>query len=192
MVRGRISGRERRSRDDPTRGTDRLTPFHGRGRALARELKRIGVADVFLHCAGRAYQRFGCPIWMPGVLARWKKKHPSSRLMIFAHELPGEMPITSRHFWLGKASARILRRLASFADLLLTSTHGHAAQWQKLLHRDDITWCPSVRTLSQSRTHPSRVSAASLSNIAILRPIHPRWQAEGRMMKLQLIGPHGD
>ena len=32
------------------------------------------VKDGRLHYAGRAYQRFGCPVWLPGVLATWKRK----------------------------------------------------------------------------------------------------------------------
>ncbi|CAN5662153.1 hypothetical protein BH20VER1_BH20VER1_15860 [soil metagenome] len=63
---------------------DIATQFNARGRLLARELERIGTADVLLHYAGRAYQRFGCPAWMPAVLAQWKQKCTGGRLMIFS------------------------------------------------------------------------------------------------------------
>ncbi len=181
---------------------DSVTPFQGSSAQLARELERIGAADVLLHYAGRAYQRFGCPLWMPGVLARWKRKHPDSRLFIFAHELPGEMRITSRHFWLGKANAWILRRLAVIADVLITNTQSHAAQWQKLSRRNDIHVVPVGSNIEpvagpfESRARGEFVifglSFGRLQTLQVFAEYIRRWQAEGRITKLHLIGPDGD
>jgi hypothetical protein len=81
---------------------DRVTEFGGDAAKLTQALERIGAADVVLNYTARAYHRFGCPIWLPGVLARWKQKFRRGRLMIIVHELAGEMPMTSRHFWLGR------------------------------------------------------------------------------------------
>ena len=99
-----------------------VTAFDGEPSRLQRELARIGAADVLLHYAGRAYQRYGLPFWMPRVLTEWKRKFPAGRLAIFFHETPGRFPITSRHFWLAQGSSRIIRQLAANADILLTNT----------------------------------------------------------------------
>ena len=88
------------------------------------------------HYAGRAYQRFGCPIWMPGVLRKWKAKFPGGRLTVFFHEVPGELPRLSRHFLLGKIGERIVRQLAAVADVLVTNTDNHAAILRRLSGRD--------------------------------------------------------
>src|ERR1044072_3412282 len=81
-------------------GWDAITQFDGHPEKLAQMLDRAGSADVLLHYAGRAYQRFGCPTWMPGVLAKWKEKFPTGRLSIFFHEAPGKLPRLSRQFLL--------------------------------------------------------------------------------------------
>ncbi|MEY2541833.1 MAG: hypothetical protein QOI22_1435, partial [Verrucomicrobiota bacterium] len=56
-----------------------ISEFNAGARTLDRELDRAGVADVLLHYAGRAYHRFGCPWWLPSVLARWKRKSSAGR-----------------------------------------------------------------------------------------------------------------
>ena len=58
---------------DPEQTEQNSTAFHGNAAELARALERVGAADVVLHYTARAYQRFGCPIWLPGVLTRWKQ-----------------------------------------------------------------------------------------------------------------------
>jgi len=182
--------------------SDRVTSFHGHSGKLGRELDRIGAADVLLHYAGRAYHRWGCPFWLPGLLADWKRKHPGSRLMIFAHELPGELSIASRHFWLGKANAWILRRLASIGDVLVTNTQSHAARWQDLSLRDDIHVVPvgsNIEPLADTcgpRLHGEflifGLSFGRLQTLELFAADIRRWQAEGRITKLHLVGPDGD
>ena len=51
--------------------------FNSSAMALDRELDRTGAADVLLHYAGRAYHRFGCPWWLPSVLARMERNFPA-------------------------------------------------------------------------------------------------------------------
>ena len=122
--------------------TDPVSVFNNSAELLARELNRIGTADVLLHYAGRAYQRFGCPVWMPGALANWKRKFPGSRLMVFVHEMPGDLPMRSRHFWLGKVNAWTIGRLAAIADVLVTNTASNATKLRKISGRTDIHLVP--------------------------------------------------
>jgi hypothetical protein len=119
-------------------GWDAITDFNGDPGKLGQALDRAGPANVLLHYAGRAYQRFGCPIWMPGVLSKWKAKFPNGRLTVFFHELPGKLPRLSRHFLFSKINARIIRQLAAVADGMVTNTENHVAILRKLSGRDDI------------------------------------------------------
>ncbi len=182
--------------------TDRVTVFKSKAALLARELDRIGVADVLLHYAGRAYQRFGCPVWLPGVLANWKRKFPGSRLMIFVHEMPGDLPMRSRHFWLGKVNAWTIGRLAAIADVLVTNTASNAARLRKISGRADIHLVPvgsNIETVpepsgSRARTEFALfgLSFGRLQTLQLFDAHLRRWKATGRMTKLHLIGPTED
>ena len=89
----------------PSLDWDAITDFNGEPGRLWQALDRAGPANVLLHYAGRAYQRFGCPTWMPSVLGKWKAKFPKGRLTVFFHEIPGKVPLLSRHFFLGEINA---------------------------------------------------------------------------------------
>lgn len=180
---------------------DKVRAFHGRGSELRRELDRLGSTDVLLHYAGRAYQRFGIPLWMPRALARWRQQHRDSRLTIFVHELPGEFPITSRHFWLGRLNARIIARLSAIADVLVTNTEHHVRKLREISAREDILLAP----VSSNITHEvapgprSRTEFAlfglpfgRLQTLRLFQPHLRRWLATGRLTKLHLIGPHDE
>jgi hypothetical protein len=123
-------------------GWDAISDFNGESGKLAQALDRAGAANVLLHYAGRAYHRYGCPTWMPGVLSKWKAKFPRGRLTVFFHEVPGKSPRLSRHFLLGKIGARIIRQLAAMADVLVTNTENQGAVLSKLSGRDDVHWIP--------------------------------------------------
>ncbi|MFN2508781.1 MAG: hypothetical protein ABR589_08415 [Chthoniobacterales bacterium] len=187
---------------DPLRERDRVTAFNGNAAALARELERIGAADVLLHYAGRAYQRLGCPWWMPGVLARWKSKFTGARLLIVFHEIPGEFPITSLHFWLGKLSSHIIRRLASIADLTVTNTAHHAAKLRQISGRQEIHLLPVASNIETApETSEPRLRTEFLvfglpfgrwQTLQTFASHLRQWHAEGRLTKLHLVGPHDD
>src|ERR1700736_4815706 len=70
-----------------------VSEFNGRAAKLVRSLDRIGPADLFLHYAGRAYHRYGCPIWLPSVLAKGKTKFRSGRLLVCFHDIAGNFPL---------------------------------------------------------------------------------------------------
>jgi len=181
---------------------DRVTAFNGSGTQLARELERIGSADVLLHYAGRAYQRFGCPTWMPGVLMKWKQKFPGGRLAIFFHELSGRFPITSRQFWVAKISSRIIRRLASTADLLMTNTENQAGQLGEISGRNDIHVLLVGSNIERGKA-PSSPRARNeflifglpfgrWQTIQVFGSYIRRWHADGHLTKLHLVGPQDD
>ncbi len=146
---------------------------------LEQALDRAGPANVLLHYAGRAYQRLGCPTWMPGVLANWKAKFPDGHLTVFFHEMPGKLPRLSRHFLLGKMSARIIRQLAAIADVLVTNTENHVAILRKLSGRDDVHFLPigsniepvanSSQAAGDHRVHHFRPALRAMANPAIVR-----------------------
>ena len=188
---------------DGLRANDRVTEFANNGARLARELERIGTADVLLHYAGRAYHRFGVPLWLPRVLRRWKQQHPGARLMIFFHELPGKMSITSRHFWLGELNAWAVRQLCAVADVLATNTEHHAAKLRKLSRRADIHILPigsnielaAARASNRRETTECVLFGLSFGRLQTLQGFAsdvPRWHAIGRLSKLHIIGPQDD
>lgn len=187
---------------DPIGFGDTVTEFGDSPARLQEALRKIGTADVLLHYAGRAYHRYGCPTWMPGALARWKREFPESRLTIFFHELSGPMPATSRHYWLGKINERIVRKLASLADTVATNTENHRAQLHRIARRDDILLLPVASNIEAPQAETSAraedefvVFGMSFGRLQTLRAFAPyiqKWSDTGRLRKLHMIGPDDD
>jgi hypothetical protein len=180
-------------------GQSAITDFDGDPGKLGQALDQAGSANVLLHYAGRAYQRLGCPTWMPGVLAKWKAKFPEGHLTVFFHELPGKLPLLSRHFFPGKIGARIIRQLATVANVLITNTENHVAILRKLSGRDQITCLPiwsniePVASPSQARG-PTEFVVFGLpfgrwQTLQLFDPEIRAWQRSGRLRKLHLVGP---
>ena len=183
-------------------GWDAITDFNGNPKKLEQALDRAGAANVLLHYAGRAYQRFGCPTWMPGVLAKWKAKFPHGRLTVFFHEAPGKLPRFSRQFLIGKISARIIRQLAAVADNLVTNTENHVAILRKLSGREDIHFLPvgsniePVANSAQPRLSTEFIIfGLPFGRLQTLRAFDAEirsWQASRRLTALHLIGPEDE
>jgi hypothetical protein len=179
-------------------GWNAITDFHGDPRTLEQGLDRAGGTSVLLHYAGRAYQRFGCPVWLPRVLRNWKTKFPDGRLTVFFHEVPGELPRLSRHFLLGKINARIIRQLAAVADVLATNTDNHAAVLRKLSGRE-VDYLPvgsniePVASSLQPRAETEFVifglPFGRAQTLQEFKPQISKWQEGGLLTKLHLIGP---
>jgi hypothetical protein len=175
-----------------------ITDFNGDPQRLARALDRVDSANVLLHYAGRAYQRFGCPTWLPGVLGTWKKKSPSSRLTIFFHELPGRLPIWSRHFVFGKIGERIIRGLSAVADALVTNTANHVVILRELTGRN-VHYLPvgsNIAPVTNSSVPRRRTEFVvfglpfgRLQTLNLFQEEIERWLTEGRLTTLHLIGP---
>ncbi len=183
-------------------GWDAIFDFNGDPGRLAHALDGAGATNVLLHYAGRAYQRFGCPTWLPGVLRQWKAKFPNGHLTVFCHEVPGELPRLSRHFLLGKINARIIRQLAALADVLITNTENHAAILRKLSRRDEIH-CLPVGSNIEPVAIPSQLRAGTefvvfglpfgrLQTLQAFEPEIGKWQESGLLTKLHLIGPEDE
>ena len=183
-------------------GWNAITDFNGDPGKLGQELDRAGPANVLLHYAGRAYQRFGCPTWMPGVLSKWKAKFPHGRLTVFFHEMPGEFPRLSRYFLMGKISARIIRQLAAVADVLVTNTENHVAILRKLSGREDIYSIPvgsniePVASSSQRRMRAEFIifglPFGRLQTLQWFDSEIRSWQTSRRLTTLHLIGPEDE
>ena len=180
-------------------GLSAITDFHGDPRKLEHALDRAGATTVLLHYAGRAYQRFGCPIWLPGVFRKWKEKFPSGRLTIFFHEVPGELSRLSRHFLLGKINARIVRQLAAVADVLVTNTDNHVAILRKLSGRDGVHCLPVGSNIEPvPGSLPPRAETEFIifglpfgrwQTLQAFAPQIRKWHDSGLLTKLHLIGP---
>src|SRR4051794_22759596 len=120
----------------------KISEFGSDPSKLTETLDRAGSVDVLLHYAGRAYQRYGLPRWLPSVLERWKRRFPGGRLLIFFHEMPGQFPAYSHHFWIDRLNERIIARLAHLADLIVTNTTQHAGQLTRLSHWRNVEILP--------------------------------------------------
>ena len=181
---------------------DRVTAFDGDGQKLATALDRIGEANVLLHYAGRAYHRFGFPSWMPRVIGQWKKKFPRGRLLMIVHELPASFPMTSRHFWLGKMSERVVARLARQADVLITNSAHHVKRLRAISGRDDVHFLPTPSNIeiiagSEIRRHRTEFAIFGLpfgrwQTLELFQTYIRQWSSTGLLTKLHLIGPTDD
>ncbi len=176
-----------------------VSHFEGKPALLSAALDRIGAADVFIHYAGRAYHRYGIPTWFPSVLARWKQKFPAGRLLVLFHELPGDLPITSRHYWIDMLNRRIIAKLGRLADVVLTNTAEHATKLEKISGRKDVHLVPVPSNIDA----PDNVSGPrARTEIVVFGLPFGRgqtlqmfdrelrsWQETGRLTKLHIIGP---
>jgi hypothetical protein len=179
-------------------GWDAIDDFHGDPVKLGQALDRAGPANVLLHYAGRAYQRFGCPTWMPRVLSKWKAKFPEGRLTVFFHEAPGKLPRLSRHSLLGIIGRRIIRQLAGVADVLVTNTENHVAILRALSGRGKIHCIPIGSNIEPVSSSERRVETEFIifglpfGRFQTLQWFDSEirsWQRRGRLSALHLIGP---
>lgn len=179
-----------------------VVDFNANPRSLAGQLDQIGSADVVLHYAGRAYHRYGCPWWLPPVLADWKRKSPGRHLMVLFHELPGNFPITSRHFWIDMCNRRLVRKLAKVADTIITNTAEHADKLGAISGRTDIHWFPVPSNIpAEPRASTARVRTEFVifglpfgrwQTLQMFDEEIRAWSEGGRLTKLHFIGPQDD
>lgn len=181
---------------------DSVTDFNNDARQLASALQQLGAADVLLHYAGRAYHGLGCPVWMPRVLREWKRRFPASRFMVFFHELPGEMRMTSLHYWLGRLNARIVRQLAEVAEVVATNTEHHSAALRQISGRNDVQLVPVASNIQPVNDGDAEHAATefvlfglSFGRLQTLQSFDQhlrRWIENGRLTQLHIIGPTND
>jgi hypothetical protein len=179
-----------------------ISQFDGNAEKLVRELDRLGSANVLLHYAGRAYQRYGCPLWLPVALRKWKSKFPTGCLLIFFHELPGDFPVTSRYFWIDMCNRRVIRKLTELADVIVTNTNEHVRKLNEISGCTDAHLIPVGSNIELASEIPER---RAQTEFAIFGLPFGRWQTlqmfnddvrsweKGRVLtKLHLIGPCDD
>jgi hypothetical protein len=185
-----------------TLGYDTISEFNAKAAKLSRALESAGEADVFLHYAGRAYHRYGCPLWLPAVLRTWKAKNSAGRLLIFFHELPGEFPIASRHYWINLCNRQVIRKLAQLADAIITNTSDHATKIETISGRGDVHLV-TVGSNIVAPVPPLRDSQERLRTEFVIFGLPfgrwqtlqmfdseiRAWQKDGRLTRLHLIGP---
>jgi len=186
------------------RGNDRptaaeISEFGTDWTMLGQALNEAGSADVLLHYAGRAYHRYGCPTQLPRVLQEWKTNFPTARLIIFFHELPGRLPVLSKHYWLNICNRSIVRRLATVADLVITNTQEHVRTLEKLSSHRTIPCLPvpsNVENVAEFRQQKVRtefvVFGLPYGRWQTLQSFDQDirgWQQNGTLTNLHLIGP---
>ncbi|MGI8437871.1 MAG: hypothetical protein ACR2NX_13385 [Chthoniobacterales bacterium] len=180
--------------------TDRETAFGGDGARLACELERLGAADLILHYAGRGYHRYGLPGWLPRVLRAWKQRFARARLLVIFHEVPGGgLPVTSVHYWLGKAETRIVRQLARLGDIVVTNTAWHRDRLREISARADIHLFPVGANIEAASGAPGPRTRTEFvlfglpygrwQTLRLFEPDLARWIARGDLTRLHIIGP---
>jgi hypothetical protein len=122
--------------------------------------------------------------------------------MVFVHEMPAPMPVTSRHFWLGLLNTRIIRRLAAIADVVATNTDNHARQLRQFANRpvEVVAIGANIESSEIAPTDARQrgefvVFGLSFGRLQTLEAFDAhvrRWIASGRLTQLHLIGPGGD
>jgi hypothetical protein len=180
-------------------GWPAITEFDGRPDRLRSALLRAGASNVLLHYAGRGYQRFGCPTWLPGVLGRWKARFPGARLTVYFHEVPGDVRRLSHHFVLAEIGRTIVRRLTEVADVIATNTDAHAAALRSLSGGRKIH-CLPVGSNIEPTGGPSRARADTefvvfglpfgrMQTLQVFGAEIAAWHQRGLMTRLHLVGP---
>jgi len=160
--------------------------------------------DVLLHYAGRAYQRFGIPFWMPEAFSRWKAKDKRRKLHVVFHELPAHLPLLSRQGIVQRLSFRVARRLANQATTLLTNSEHHAALLKNWVSRSDVHWFPVPSNIpppdndsfSGKRRRGEFVifglPFGRLQTVQLFRDWISSWLKTGRLRILHLVGPRDE
>lgn len=183
-------------------GWEAITEFNGDAKKLGQELGAAGATNILLHYAGRGYHRFGCPTWLPAVLRSWKKTYSDGHLTIFFHEVPGDPPRKPQHFLLGKIQRRIVRQLASLADVLITNTEAHGKILRTLSRRNEVHCLPvgSNIELNGATSPPRRETEFMVFGLPFGRKQTlqafetqiRRWNENALLSKLHLVGPENE
>jgi hypothetical protein len=181
----------------PASGTT-ISAFGDDWAALSQSLNDAGSADVLLHYAGRGYHRYGCPTQLPTILREWKIKFPAGRLIIFFHELPGRLPVFSKHYWLNICNRQVVRKLASLADLVITNTQEHVRTLEKLSAHRHIPCLPVPSNIENvNNVQPAKIRTEFIvfglpygrwQTLLAFDSYIRAWQQSGTLTKLHLIG----
>lgn len=94
---------------------------------LLEALEQSQPDRLVLHYVGYAYDRKGVPLWLPGALAQWKRRHQTPLCVMF-HELWSRGSPRQSAFWLQPLTKNIVVQLANLADSWITSSQAAASK----------------------------------------------------------------
>ncbi len=182
-------------------GCPEISEFNGSPKIL-EQLLPAEPANLLVHYAGRAYDRYGCPHWLPRVLSKWRSKYPENRLTVFFHELPGSISWWSRHYLFGRMEGRVIRQLVGVADVLITNTEHHLAMLRRFGNEKEVHCLPvssNIETLPGSSEARARTEfilfGLPFGRLQTLRLFDREirdWQEQKFLTALHLIGPEDE
>ena len=111
--------------------------------SLLAGLQASAGSHVLLQYAPHGYDGRGCPTWIAGALAAWRRsRHERARLVVMFHELWTRVP-----WWRPGAIRQLLhrqviRRLVRAADRAFTNTPGYRGWLRKLSPDSDVGVVP--------------------------------------------------
>lgn len=169
---------------------------------LSARLEEFPDAGVIVQYASRGFHRFGIPLWLSRGLSRWRQRHPRARMLVFFHEVPQSLPITSRHYILERINRHIIRRLSRTASVIATNTKEHAARLEELTGRRDVPFLPVPSNIPAPDNADSSFARRAARDFAVfglpftqlltLRHFAAElaeWRRAGVIERLHLIGP---
>jgi glycosyltransferase involved in cell wall biosynthesis len=122
--------------------------------------------------------------------------------MILFHELPGDFPITSLHYWIDMCNRRVIRKLARSADIFVTNTAEHARKLERPSGRSNIPWFPVPSNIP---AESNDLSGRARTEFVIFGLPFGRWQTlqmfdkdirswleTDRLTKLHIVGPRDE
>ena len=119
----------------------------------------VGAGVVLLHYVPYGYANRGCPFWLVDAVERWKRTvGPSSRLLLFFHEVYASGPPWSSAFWAHPIQRRLAARLARVANARrITTSISRRELYSTLSRKEELptTISPVFSTLGEPDDPPS-------------------------------------
>jgi hypothetical protein len=86
---------------------------------------------VLLHYVGYGYAPRGAPLWLAGLLERWRRGGSGRRLLVHFHEVAASGPPWRSSFWLAPLQRRVAARIGRLASGAITSL----GRYRRMLRR---------------------------------------------------------
>ena len=183
-------------------GIDEIYEFQLTSSSLIAQLNRFPEADILLMYAGRGYNRFGCPYWLPLALQKWRRKQPERVLLVMFHELWASLPPWKKHFLTETLNQQIAKQLASLANVVGCFTPQQSVRLKALAPNVEISLIPvGTNILPTLAVDPSFANRAPkqflifglqytrILTISALADSVKKLYEDGRLEQLHLIGP---
>lgn len=183
-------------------GTNDIYEFQGNYGSLVTQLNRFPKADILLQYAGRGYNRFGCPYWLPLALQQWRRKHPDQVLVVMFHELWTSLQPWKKHFFTENINCWITKQLISLATNVCCLTPHQTARLKALSPGINVDWIPvgsnipPIQVVDADFARRSRkeflIFGLQYTRIILLKKLSnelTKLHQNGILEKLHLIGP---